>query len=408
MSTNTGSGMNFAEVEKFLPMIFKTKLRPCLMGHTGIGKTEFFQQLAAKHGIDLVIIHVAQLEPSDFVGLYKIDDNGRTSNCPPSWLPYATGTGRYVEIKAGSKEELAENLKNLGYNPNGGIVFLDEVNRAHEDMRQALYQFLQDGKIHTYSIPTGDVTKQNSMGLPLGKYHVACAANPSSEGYETQEFDAALMNRIAWVNFRPSLSETQDYLKGKYGRNAVLSWVESNKSLIDYGDEFKIDGLLYSPRMEENHIILFNESRKESKPFRRKVFETIMPKDKAAAFMSYLEELEFVNSTHILEGVKGKEKAKLEQIIKDNRMDVLSTITNDLAEFWIGHKIGTGACEFFKDERQAMMNTIDFLDSVTSEQVCSFLDASKAAYDDPKNITRSKEFAARLKGKMAKFKHVFS
>lgn len=398
--------MNFKEVEKYLPMIFKTKLRPCLLGHTGIGKTEFFQQVTAKHNMDLIVIHVAQLEPSDFVGLYQINESGRTSNCPPAWLPYADGVGRTVELTPTSKEELAESLRSLGYNPNGGIVFLDEVNRAHEDMRQALYQFLQDGKIHTYSLPKGDATKTNSMGLPMGKYHVACAANPSSEGYETQEFDPALMNRISWVNFRPSIDETQDYLKNKYGRNPVLSWVESNKDLIDFGSEFKIDGLRYSPRMEENHIILYNECRKEPKDFRRKIFETIMPKEKVIAFMAYLEELEFVNYKHILQGVKGKEEEKLKKIVKNNHLDVLSTITNDLAEFWNGFAIGQDNSDLFDDVGEAVTRTLDYLDMSTDEQICSFMDGMKATWGTPTAITSSKAFRDRFKGRLSKYRSV--
>jgi len=49
--------------------------------------------------MDCVVIHVAQLEPSDFIGLYKIDEDGRTSNCPPNWLPYKTSEEEEVKKK---------------------------------------------------------------------------------------------------------------------------------------------------------------------------------------------------------------------------------------------------------------------------------------------------------------------
>lgn len=400
--------MNFKEVERFIPMIFQTNLRPCLLGHTGIGKTEFWKQFTAKHGLDLIIIHVAQLEPSDFVGLYRINDDGRTSNCPPSWLPYKEGGRREVEINASSMEEAAQILEEGAFtNPNGGVIFLDEVNRAHEDMRQALYQFLQDGQIHTYKLPQGHETEVNSLGLPKGKYHIACAANPSSEGYETYEFDPALMNRLAWVNFTPSFEDTRGYLESKYGRNPVLSWVDSDKGLIDFGEEFKIDGLLYSPRMTENHIILYHASRKEGKEFRRKVFETIMQKEKVQSFMAYLEEIEYINFKDVMNGVAGDKRKKLDTLLKENRMDILSTICNDLSDFFSTYNLGDGS-DLFKDEKNTIKNTIEFLDSVHDELVCAFIDGLKKGYDNPKNIVQNKDFRSVLKPKLAKYKHVFN
>jgi hypothetical protein len=326
--------MNFKEVQKYLPIIFKTNLRPCFMGHTGIGKTELVKQYARDQKMDLIIIHVAQLEPSDFVGLYQINEDGRTSNCPPAWLPYKeheNGEGKVIEASAQTPDELAEVIqKAAGFvNPNGGIVFLDEVNRAHEDMRQALYQFLQDKRIHTYELPDS--------------YQIVCAANPSSEGYEGYEFDPALINRLAWVNFVPDFEETKSYLEGQYGRNAITSWVDSNKDLIEFGDDFEIEGLRYTPRMAENHIKLYNACRKEGKEFKRKVFETIMPKDKVRSFMSYLEEIEYINYKDVMNGVKGDKQKKLDQLLKENRMDILSTITMDLAEFFFEYELGTGS-----------------------------------------------------------------
>lgn len=407
-------GMNFKEVRKFLPMIFQTNLRPCLLGHTGIGKTECISQFAHEYGLDLIIIHVAQLEPSDFVGLYHVNEDGRTDNCSPSWLPYkeevtAKG-GKIVNAKANSVEEVAHVLKKAGagvINPKGGIVFLDEVNRAHEDMRQALYQFLQSGEIHTYSLPKGNPSELNELGLPMGKYHIATAANPSSEGYETYEFDPALMNRLAWVNFTPSFDETKTYLESKYGRNPVLSWIDSDKGLVDYGEEFQINGLLYSPRMTENHIRLFNASRQEGKEFRRKVFETIMPKDKVQSFMAYLEEIEYINFKDVLNGLKGEKAKKLETLIQDNRMDILSTINNDLADLFSRYNLGDKN-DFFKNEETAVKNTVDFLMSVKDELVLAFIDGLKESYNNPKSILRHPYFHEHIKPRAKAKRELFS
>lgn len=414
--------MNIKEVIRFLPAILSTKLRPCFLGHTGIGKTEIPKQIAAQYNMDLVIIHVSQLEPSDFVGLYRINEDGRTSNCPPSWMPYKeskVGKSKITEASASSMADIGKIVERAAegeINPNGGFIFLDEINRAHEDMRQALYQFLQDGRIHTCEIPQGtgemievngeQVLKLNDFGLPMGKYHILTAANPSSEGYETYEFDPALMNRLAWVNFTPEFEETRDYLKGKYGRSIVLSWVESNKSLIDYGSEFEIEGLLYSPRMTENHILLFNAVRKEKKEFQRKVYETIMQKEKVQAFMAYLEEMEFMNYVDVMNGLSGEKAKKLVSLLQDNRMDILSTITMDLADFFSRWEIGSNHKDI-KDEKATIKNVTDFLVKIEDETFMAFLDGVKKAYNNPKSIIHQSYFKKQLKPVAKKYKHLF-
>lgn len=388
--------MSFQEVIKYFPVIFNTNLRPCLMGHTGIGKTELVKQYARDNKMDLIIIHVAQLEPSDFVGLYTINDDKRTNNCPPAWLPYRNldeATIKELDKSKGMSLEDVMPTDGGFINPNGGIVFLDEVNRAHEDMRQALYQFLQDKRIHTYELPDN--------------YQIVCAANPASEGYEGYEFDPALVNRLAWVNFRPSFEETKTYLEAQYGRNPITSWIDSNKDLVEYGDDFQIEDLRYTPRMTENHIKVYNACRKEGKEFKRKVFETIMPKEKVQSFMSYLEEIEYINYKDVMNGVKGDKKKKLETLLKDNRMDILSTITMDLAEFFESYNLGDGS-KLFKDEKAAIQNTVDFLDSVKDEQCCAFIDGLKKSYDNPKSIVNDAYFLKVLKPKLKKYRHVFA
>jgi MoxR-like ATPase len=158
--------MNFKETLRFLPHIWKTNLVPCLLSPTGLGKTELFRQVAQANNMDLIVIHVAHLEVADFVGLPHINEDNKTANSSPNWLPYKAWDvkehDKYKEIEAtvSSPKELEEVLKKLvppsgqGYiNPNGGIIFLDEVNRGQEDMRQAMYQFLQEGRIHTWQKP---------------------------------------------------------------------------------------------------------------------------------------------------------------------------------------------------------------------------------------------------------------
>jgi hypothetical protein len=407
--------MNFNESIRYVELLWRanSKIKPCLLGHTGLGKTELFKQLAKKHGMDLIILHVSQLEPSDFVGLYKINEDGRTDNCPPSWLPYK-GEGRVLELNKDKGQSLADILpQGKGFiNPNGGIVFLDEVNRGHEDIRQAMYQFLQDGKVHTYTLPEGDLDENgafvlNEQGFIKGKYYIVTAANPVSEGYEGYEFDPALVNRLGWVQFRPEFEETKSYLQDKYGRNPVISWVDSNKDLIDMGDEFAIEGLLYSPRNVEEHIKLFEAAKKEPVKFLRKVLETIMQKEKVQSFMSYLEEIQFINYKDVMNGLNGQKQKKLEQLLKEQRMDILSTITMDLADFFSRYEFGVTKSDLVEDEKAAEIKVTDFLLAVPDELCTAFIDGLGKIYDNPKAIVYQAYFRKNMKAKLSKYAHLF-
>jgi hypothetical protein len=407
--------MNFQETIKYIELLWKAdvKIKPCVLGHTGLGKTELMKQLAKRYNMDIIILHVSQLEPSDFVGLYKINEDGRTDNCPPSWLPYK-GEGRVVELDKKKGQSLADVLpQGKGYvNPNGGIIFCDEVNRGAEDIRQAMMQFLQDGKVHTYSLPDGEVDSDgnyvlNEHGFVKGRYYITTAANPVSEGYEGYEFDPALINRLGWVQFRPEFEETKSYLQDKYGRNPVVSWVDSNKDLIDYGDDFKIEGLLYSPRNFEEHIKLYEAGKKEPKKFLRKVLETIMQPEKVQSFMSYLEEIQFINYKDVMNGLSGQKQKKLDQLLKEQRMDILSTITMDLADFFAKYEFGVTKSDLVEDAKTTEIKVTDFLVAVPDELCTAFIDGLGKIYDNPKAIVYQDYFRKNLKAKLSKYAHLF-
>ena len=360
-------------------MFFQTNLVPMLLGHTGIGKTELVQQLAESMGVDLIILHVAQLEPSDFVGLYKINEDGRTSNCPPNWLPYKTGERKTLDF---DKTKTGKNLVSFlahgmdGYiNPKGGIIFLDEINRGHEDIRQALYQLLTTKKIHTYALPEN--------------YKIVAAANPS-EHYETYDFDRALVNRFAWIKFEPDFSETINYLEGKHGRNPITSWLYTNKDLLDLGnDDFEVSDMALSPRITENAIKLYEAVKGEKQEFQRKLFETIIQKEKVQSFLMYLEEIKHITFKDILEG---KKKEKVKELLDKKRIDIISTLVLDLGDIFKKYELNEDVTEYIPagKETERIKNLSDFLKAVLEngkfdDLVTAFLDILKRDGFNAKN-----------------------
>jgi len=382
--------MNFKETIHFLEVIRKTgtNLVPCLLGHTGIGKTELVEQFAAERKMDCIVIHVAQLEPSDFIGLYKIDEDGRTTNCPPNWLPYRDADT--TDKKASNKLALNKIVKGV-INPNGGIIFLDEINRGHEDIRQSLYQLVNKKEIHTYKLPDN--------------YGLVAAANPSNS-YETYEFDKALVNRFAWVKFQPDVSETFDYLKKKHGSNPISDWLNTDKDLVDLGDDdFEIDDMLLSPRMVENAISLFNEIKNENKTTQRKFLEALMQKEKVQSFLSFVEEMEHINFKEV---IQGKKKDKVKALLRDNRLDVLSTITLHLAEYLDNFVFDDKGDDIIKKgkEKEAIKSITDFMLATPAELNTVFIDACKC-YNRTDGIFHQSHFRTKLKDKLSNFKKLY-
>jgi len=390
--------LNFTETLKALPMYFKAKIVPCLIGHTGIGKTQLAEQYTMKNGMDLIVIHVAQLEPSDFVGLYKTTEDGRTANCPPNWLPYKVGEGNKIDIDNKNITAFLTSGKNGYINPKGGIIFLDEINRGHEDIRQALYQFITTGKIHTYAKP--------------GNYHIMAAANPS-EHYETYEFDGALTNRFAWVKFQPTHEEVFKYLEGKHGRNHVVSWLRTNKDLLDLGnDDFEINDMRLSPRMTESSIMLYEELKEEPKEFTRKILETVVQKEKVQSFLSYLEEIKHISFTDVL---AGKKKEKVKELISTKRNDVISTITLDLGDLFNKYQMGQEVSEYIPagKEQDSIKNLSDFLKELSDggfdELITTFIDMFNRDGFNPNNkksLYGNAYFRKALEN-LAKYKRLF-
>ena len=387
--------MNFAEAIKTFDYIINSNgisIVPLLLGHTGIGKTQLVQQYAAQRNMDLIILHVAQLEPSDFVGLYKINEDERTANCPPNWLPYKPMVVEFDKTK--TKESLATFMSKQGFiNPNGGIVFLDEINRGHEDIRQALYQLLTAKKIHTYSLPE--------------KYTIVAAANPS-DLYECYEFDRALINRLAWIKFQPEPSETIKYLTGKHGKNLITSWVATDKSLIDYGtEEFEVSDLALSPRILDDVIPLYArmEEAKEKKEFMRQVLETVMPKEKVQSFLSYLDEMKFISHKDVL---AGKKKDKIKELVEMKRMDVLSTITMDLGEIF-SSTLDKVKVDGLDEKIDTMVkNLCGYLTEIPEELCTAFIDKiPQEMYNNPKSILQHEDFRKALKPKLKPYARLF-
>lgn len=371
-------GMSFNESVKAIDVIRECTINhgasivPLLLGETGIGKTELVKEYCAEHGLTLITIHVSQIEPSDLTGLYKINKYGKTDNCSPSWLPWLAEQ-KFVEIQAAGTVPFEE-LKALEMgvvNPKGGIVFLDEVNRGHEDIRQSLYQLINERKMHTFELPNN--------------YTIVAAANPSN-GYETYDFDRALVNRFAWIDFQPTPKESVSYLTEKYATSPVVQWLKHNDEMIELyavdknGHPVSNDmneQKTMSPRIFEQGIILLEEMSRRHYPQKLKnnILRCIWKKEAVEAYLAFDEEAE--NAIDIQDIFKGKWQEPTKKYVAAQKMDLLSVITSRMARFFTDYEFHSPRT---KEEDAMVKNLIAFFHVIPQEQAVTFLNSCVNKY----------------------------
>jgi MoxR-like ATPase len=163
--------MNIQDFKKYLPTLLKNNIVPFTWGNQGIGKTQSIAQVAAQAGIGFVHLHLATQEVGDLVGLLMIQADGTVKHARPEWFP----------------------------TEGEGIIFLDELNRAHPDVIQAMFSFITSKTIHTHKLPDG--------------WKIVAAGNYQSDQFNvTDTSDAAWMSRFCHIELQPTVQEFTEAL----------------------------------------------------------------------------------------------------------------------------------------------------------------------------------------------------
>jgi len=115
---------------------------------------------------------------------------------PEELLGYPDGNGGYIRPNWMSDDK------------RGTIYFLDEINRAPKYVLQSIFNFVNEGRLHTHRIQAND--------------YVIAGANPDGE-YEVTSFeDPAFLSRWCHVYLAPQISEFKSYLS-ENGVNSAIS-----------------------------------------------------------------------------------------------------------------------------------------------------------------------------------------
>ncbi|NBU97402.1 MAG: AAA family ATPase [Spirochaetia bacterium] len=168
-----------------------------IYGAPGIGKTEIVGQAADELGVAVEKLDLQFMNPEDFLGIpskhdiepVQVEDGklispgkGFTRSNPPILLPTDNGPAN-----------------------RGGIIFMDEMNRANKAVLNSIMQFVQKGEIGPYRLPD--------------KWIIVAAGNRPEEAEGVADFDFALADRFTIKNYVPTI---EGYSK----------WADKNEKIL--------------------------------------------------------------------------------------------------------------------------------------------------------------------------------
>jgi MoxR-like ATPase len=205
-------------IKRILMQVKNPSLTPPLIwGAPGIGKTAITNAVIESlgPGYRLIDVQTSKMAPDDWTlpAIYKVTVEGgkeltKAQDIPKNWLPVYTPTGD-PEIDAKSNDKANDG--------EGGIIFLDELSRASQEVQNTCLKLVHQRMI-------GDTV--------LGsKWAIVAATNREEddpEGGQTK-IGSALANRFQHWNFVPSVDEWISWAKGKKLDDRITIFVEFNR-----------------------------------------------------------------------------------------------------------------------------------------------------------------------------------
>jgi len=258
-----------------------------LWGGPGIGKSSIVKQSVKELGMDLENCfkdqRLQQIDPVDLRGLPFPNDDGRLQYHPPSFLPDESGKG----IR--------------------GVLFLDELNLAPQQVQSAAYELILDRKLgDNYHLPDD--------------WMVIAAGNRAGDKAFVNPMSAPLANRFIHWEVVPDFKEWKEWGLQKNSSNShqrirseIIGFLNFKSEMLYQFDPERSGEAFPTPRSWENVSKLMEDGLDGEKELAAAV-----GMGAATEFMSFLEmqnELPKVNK--ILEGdfKIPKEPDKLHAII---------------------------------------------------------------------------------------------
>lgn len=245
---NANKFENGTQLEDLYKVACDTSVSVIVEGDHGIGKSESVYSFAAANDFHVEPLFLSHQEVADLIGIPTLekDEDGYplTTWSKPVWLH------RFEQAaKAGKR----------------CILFLDELNRAQTEVRQAALQLVLDKQIHEHHLPKTVVN-----GVEFDTFVVA-AVNPADGFYQVDELDPALLDRFLHFKLHVNADGWLDWATGNNVHKTIISYIANSKDKLYVKDEnaaifptprswTKLSELLksYEDKNIDNHALLYN------------------------------------------------------------------------------------------------------------------------------------------------------
>jgi hypothetical protein len=289
-----------------------------LVGPMGVGKSGIVKQAAQELGMNLIDLRLAQQEPGDLIGIPRAEGN-KTHWAKPEWWP-----------QEGTR----------------GILFLDELNRAPVDVRQAVFQLVNEWRMHTHKLPDG--------------WYIVSAINPDNGNYQVETLDPAMLRRFCVIKTSADVETWLSWAKGPGQIDSpITGFIAAHRSLLATHEDMEIK---VKPTPDQyrmlNTLMTGNVIMKE---IEQEVFTGLIGSEAAVAFRRYLDSNynRPVSGEDILENYSKVQK----KVQKQNNAEMYITIT-DLSATLDNTK---------KLDKKMVSNLHDFVKDLSSEMKATFV-----------------------------------
>jgi len=181
-------------VENAIELCMLTQNVPCLIGYTGVGKTDMGSRIAKRHNRNIIVLNLSIQTTEDLIGFpYRGEDN-KMHWSPPAWFPDPDQKNKY-------------------------ILFVDEINRASKDVINAIMPMLLGGSLHEHTLPEGT--------------WIMSAMNPDNDDFDmVYSFDdAAISSRLIHIEVPPEFGSWKTWLEENNKHDdAVVNFLNNNPS----------------------------------------------------------------------------------------------------------------------------------------------------------------------------------
>jgi AAA domain (dynein-related subfamily) len=299
-------------VEKQVPVTV------AMVGPSGVGKSAIEKQLAKELGIEFLDLRLATQEPSDLIGIpYRDGDVTRWAK--PAWFP-----------KPGTR----------------GIICLEELNRAPNDVRQCIFQFIWDRVLHTHALPEG--------------WSIVLAMNPETDdgAYQVETLDKALVRRCSVIIVEPNVNAWMEWATGPGNvPPEITGFIGTHKDMLFVPENFDFP-IHRTPAGWGDTLALLRKADAIPQDLEFEVISGVLGKEAATLFIKYMDKQyeRPVNGEEVLKDFDAVREKVLKQLKKADEMYVT-----------IKQIIGIAEAANKKLTKKQMENLMDFIDVLSAD-----------------------------------------